>query len=95
LIGAHSKRPPDLNGPDAVWHQRVATILNETIHGHDTAPTFFWGKLACQGCVQNSARGLILMGDWRDSGFTRVGSQCIEETDVMKKLGTGAVLRLT
>jgi hypothetical protein len=91
LIGAHSKRPPDLNGPDAVWHQRVATILNETIHGHDTAPTFFWGKFACQGCVRNSARGLILMGDWRDSDR----SQCIEETDVMKKLGTGAVLRLT
>jgi hypothetical protein len=52
-------------------------------------------KPACQGCLQNSARGLILMGGWRDSGFTRVGSQCIEETDVMMKLGTGAVLRLT
>jgi hypothetical protein len=35
------------------------------------------------------------MGDWCDSGFTRVGSQCIEETDVMKKLGTGAVFELT
>ena len=70
-------------------------MLSKTIHGHDTAPTFFWGKLACQGCVQNSACGLILMGDWRDSGFTRVGSQCIEETDVMKKLGTGAVSELT
>jgi hypothetical protein len=45
--------------------------------------------------VQNSACGLILMGDWRDSGFTLVGSQCIEETDVMKKLGTGAVFELT
>jgi hypothetical protein len=41
--------------------------------------------------VQNSARGLILMGDWRDSDR----SQCIEETDVMKKLGTGAVSEST
>jgi hypothetical protein len=31
------------------------------------------------------------MGDWRDSDR----SQCIEETDVMKKLGTGAVSEST
>ena len=47
----------------------------------------------CQGGYRASQR-LILMGDWCDSGFTRVGSQCIEETDVMKKLGTGAVFEL-
>jgi len=80
---------------DMTRHQRSSGASLLARAACRTAHAFFWGKLACQGCVQNSARGLILMGDWRDSGFTRVGSQCIEETDVMKKLGTGAVSELT